>query len=213
MSAGYAAMAKKLKPPKGAKRAGPIERTDAALGAAAARHRKAPVVRALRTVTEIADQPPMLALCAATIVAGAVLRKPRLLRAGLRMLASEAVATGTKALVKHYVARTRPGTMLKKGRYALHKDGGDKDAGPWNSFPSGHTAGAVAVGRAFVREYPGAAPAVGLAVATVAAVQPFTGAHFPSDVAAGGLIGLTSEAVVDGVAQIARWPATNASTS
>lgn len=190
----------RLKAPRGAKRAGSLERTDAALGKAAAQYRKTPVVKALGWFGDLADQPPLIAACAATIVAGAALRKPRLLRAGLRMLASEGVATGAKALAKHYVSRTRPGKMLKDGRYALEKDkDGSKDAGPWNSFPSGHTAGAFAVGRALLREYPAAAPVAAAAVAVVALIQPFTGAHFPSDVAAGGAIGLASEAMVDGV--------------
>lgn len=195
---------KKLTVPKGAERAGPIERADAALGKAAAEYRKTPVVKAIGKLGDLADQPPLFAVCAAAIAAGAVLRKPRLLRAGLRMLASEGAATGAKALAKHFIARTRPGTMLRDGRYALEKDkDGSKDAGPWNSFPSGHTAGAFAVGRALIREYPAAAPVVAAAVAVVALIQPFTGAHFPSDVAAGGAVGLASEAAVDGAMRLA----------
>lgn len=191
-------MAKKLKPPKGAERAHKIERMDAALGHAASRYREHPLVRALGSVAELADQPPLITACVATIALGAATRRPRLLRAGLRMLASELVATGAKALVKHHVARTRPGTMRERGRYARHADKhGARDEGPWNSFPSGHTAGAVAVGRALTREYPAAAPAVAGACALAAGAQLPTGAHFPIDVLAGGIVGLTSEALVD----------------
>lgn len=189
----------RLKTPKGAKRAGTIERTDAALGAAAVKHRGSRPVRVVGWLAGIADQPPMFAISAATIAGGLLLRRPQLIRAGVRMLASEAVATGAKGLIKHYVARTRPRTMLKDGRYAAHGDDGARDEGPWNSFPSGHTAGAVAVGRALVREYPAAAPLVTVAVGAIALVQPFTGAHFPSDVAAGAVTGWASEAAVDGV--------------
>lgn len=192
----------KLKTPRGAERASRLERIDAAVTHAAVKQGKHPVLRATATIAELADQPPLFAICLGTVVAGVALRRPRLLRAGLRMLASEAVATGAKALVKRYVARTRPGKMLKDGRYALHHDKhGDKNEGPWNSFPSGHTAGAVAVGRALVREYPSAAPAAAAAVAVVAAIQPFSGAHFPSDVAAGGAVGWASEAAVDALAR------------
>ena len=192
----------KLKTPHQAEEASRLERADAALAHAATRHRKHPVVRVAGVVAEVADQPPLMTLCAATLVVGALLKQPRLVRAGARMLASEVVATGAKAVVKRFVARTRPGKMLEDGRYVLHHDKrGDKNEGPWNSFPSGHTAGAVAVGRALVREYPSAAPAVGLGVALVAVIQPFIGAHFPSDVAAGAAVGLGSEAVVDAVAR------------
>jgi membrane-associated phospholipid phosphatase len=200
--AGSAGMAKKLKPPKAAKRASAPERIDAALGHAAMAHRKHPLVRALGAAGEIADQPPLIAIGVVTSVAGAAARNPRLLRAGLRMLASELVATGAKALIKHHIARTRPGTMRKQGRYALHVDGkGKKDDGPWNSFPSGHTAGAVAVTRALAREYPAAAPALAAGATGVALAQLPTGAHFPSDVAAGAALGLASEALVDQVAR------------
>lgn len=187
----------KLKAPKGAKSAGKIERVDAALGAAAAHCRGNPAVRAAGWLAEVADQPPLFAISAATIIGGIALRRPRLVRAGVRMLASEAVATGAKALIKHHVARTRPRHMLKRGRYALDRDDGARDEGPWNSFPSGHTAGAVAVGRALAREYPQTTPFVAAAVTAIAVIQPFIGAHFPSDVAAGGVAGWASEMAVD----------------
>lgn len=191
----------RLKPPKAAARASQVERIDAAVSKALLRHRQNPAVRVLGTASEAADQPPLIGICLATIGAGAALRRPRLLRAGLRMLASEFVATAAKAVIKHHVNRTRPHKMLKEGRYALHADGkGSKDEGPWNSFPSGHTAGAVAVGRALTREYPAALPAAGLAMATVALVQLPRGKHFTSDVIAGAVIGTASEALVNLVA-------------
>lgn len=192
-------MARKLpKSPKGARRAGRIERTDVALATAAARHRDKPAIRAARMVVEIADQPPLIALGIATLAVGALLRKPRLLRTGIRMLASEIVATGAKSLIKQHVARTRPNKALKDGRYAHHLDESrERTEGPWSSFPSGHTAGAAAVARAITREYPAAAPYAAAGAAFVGAMQPFIGAHYPSDVAAGAVTGLASEKLVD----------------
>ena len=64
-------------------------------------------------------------------------------------------------------------------------------------FPSGHTAGAVAVARACARHYPPArAPAYAWA-AGVAAAQVPRCAHYPSDVAGGALVGLAAEAAAD----------------
>ena len=193
---------KKLKPPKAAKRASKVERIDAAVSTRLMEYRANRVVRALGVAGEAADQPPLFAASLLTLGAGALLRQPRLLRAGARMLASELVATGIKAAVKHHVNRTRPHKMLKDGRYALHADEkGSKDEGPWNSFPSGHTAGAVAVGRAVTREYPEAMPASGLAATLVAAIQLPRGQHFVSDIVAGGAIGWVSEALVNAAAR------------
>lgn len=192
----------KLKPPRAAARASKGERLDAAVSKELVRYRENPVVRALGTASEAADQPPLIGICLATIGAGAALRRPRLLRAGLRMLASELVATAAKAAIKHHVNRTRPHKMLREGRYSLHTDGrGSKDEGPWNSFPSGHSAGAVAVGRALTREYPAALPVTGLAMTTVALVQLPRGRHFVSDVIAGAAIGWVSEALVNAAAR------------
>jgi membrane-associated phospholipid phosphatase len=193
---------KKLKTPKAARRASKLERIDAALSTELMRHRENRAVRVLGLISEAADQPPLFGASFAAIGAGAVLRSPRLFRAGLRMLASELVATGIKGAVKHHVNRTRPHKMLEDGRYDLHTDGeGSKDEGPWNSFPSGHTAGAVATGRAVSREYPDAAPAAGLSALLVAAIQLPRGKHFVSDVIAGALIGTASEALVHAAAQ------------
>lgn len=187
-----------MKPPKAARRASKAERIDAALSKALVVYRDNPALRVAGAASEAADQPPLIALCVATVAAGAVLRHPRLLRAGLRMLASEGVATGVKSVIKRHVNRTRPHKMLRDGRYSLHTDGkGSKNEGPWNSFPSGHTAGAVAVARAATREYAAAVPAAGLAATLVALVQLPRGRHFASDVLAGAVIGWASEAVVN----------------
>lgn len=189
---------KALKTPRAARRASKPERFDAALSKELVRYRDNPAVRILGTASEAADQPPLIGLCLMTAAAGAALRQPRLMRAGLRMLASEMVATGAKAVIKHYVNRTRPQKMLRDGRYSLHADEkASKDEGPWNSFPSGHTAGAVAVARAFTREYPAARVTAGVAATLVALIQLPRGRHFASDVVAGAAIGLVSEAMVD----------------
>ncbi|MDT8759135.1 phosphatase PAP2 family protein [Sphingomonas psychrotolerans] len=193
---------KKLKAPKAARRASKAERIDAAVSTELMRHRANRAVRALGWVSEAADQPPLIGASLAAIGAGAILRRPRLLRTGLRMLASELVATAIKGAVKHHINRTRPHKMLEDGRYALDTDAkGSKDEGPWNSFPSGHTAGAMAVGRAVSREYPQAAQGAGVATALVALIQLPRGKHFVSDVIAGAVIGAVSEAVVDAAAR------------
>ncbi|WP_258056087.1 phosphatase PAP2 family protein [Streptomyces sp. Ru62] len=77
-----------------------------------------------------------------------------------------------------------------------------------SSFPSGHTAAAVAFTAAVVPSWPlaGALCAVPAALVAVERVQ--SGAHYPSDVAAGAAVGLVSAWLVRHLPQLAlrRWP-------
>lgn len=171
-----------------------IETADRKVARAAGSERDTAWMKVVGQASELADQPPLIALSAATIAAGVLLGKARLARTGIRMLASHWLATQAKSFIKHRVDRTRPFVMLGGDSYHAHK--GHSHAKRENSFPSGHTAGAVAVARAVARDYPASAP-LGYAAATAAgAVQLPRGAHFLSDVLAGAAIGLLAEAAV-----------------
>lgn len=61
-----------------------------------------------------------------------------------------------------------------------------------SSFPSGHTAAAVAFTAAVAPAWPAASAACAVPAAMVALERVQSGAHYPSDVAAGAAIGLTS---------------------
>lgn len=152
-----------------------------------------PVVKVAGWLSEVADQPPTVTINLATVTAGLVLHDRRLTRTGIRMLVAHGIATAAKAAIKHNIDRARP--ILFAGREAHRPTPGERDEGPHNSFPSGHTAGAVAVARAVARDYPGAARPAYAAAAGVAAIQIPRGTHFPIDVAAGAVIGWAAEAV------------------
>lgn len=172
-----------------------IEKADVKVAQAAADVQDTPPIRALAALAEIGDQPPLLALSAFAAAAGLWRGDRRLIRAGVRMLAAETVATIAKDVIKRSVARTRPEMLIEEGRYEM-KRGGPYE-GKWNSFPSGHTAGAVAVSRALVREFPEAKLPAYAAAATIAAAQVPACNHYPSDIGAGAIVGWLSEAVVD----------------
>ena len=157
----------------------------------AARHDDGPVLRAAGKLTELADQPPLIALSAGTIVLGAVMRRAGVVRVGMRMLASHLLATGVKTVLKSGIDRTRPARALRDG-YHVGKGNGTDDPS-LNSFPSGHTAGAVAVAEAIAAGNRRAAIPARLAAAGVAALQPSRGKHYVSDVLAGAVIGLAAE--------------------
>lgn len=161
---------------------------------AAAAHRGHPAAKTAGLLAEVADQPELIAASVGTLVVGLATRRGDLIRGGARMLTAHLVATAAKAVVKHSFDRTRPARAMKDGRHRFEPgDSGDHEL---NSFPSGHTAGAVAVARAVSRDIDGAAPPLALATGAIAATQPVTGAHYLSDVVAGAVIGWASEAVV-----------------
>jgi membrane-associated phospholipid phosphatase len=125
---------------------------------------------------------------------GLLTRDPRLARRGGHLAASVALATLLKGTVKRALSRTRPNVLLDQGRYRVEPLGPDE--GPWHSFPSGHTAGSVALARAVARCWPGARWPAYAGAAAVGMAQVPRGAHYPSDVLAGVVVGVAAEAVV-----------------
>jgi len=161
----------------------------------AARHRNATPVRFAGFIGEIADQPQLITASIGTMAAGLIVRRPDLIRGGARMLLAHLVATAAKTVIKRSFDRTRPEKALHDGHHRFEP--GDSHDHELNSFPSGHTAGAVAVARAAAREIDGIAAPAALSAGAIAALQPATGHHYLSDVIVGGAIGLAAEFVVD----------------
>lgn len=152
-------------------------------------------VQALDRLGKLGDQPELRIISGALIVAGALFGNRRLARAGVRMLVAHEAATAAKGAVKTEIDRARPGVATTAK--ARKPSRGKSKAKALTSFPSGHSAGAIAVARAFSREYPeyGAA-AIGTA-SLVAASQVPRCAHYPTDVVAGIVVGLAAETAVD----------------
>lgn len=186
-----------------------IERADIAVAQGAGGLRDHPVVRALGKASEMADQPPLVAASLVMLGAGLISRRPAIALAGLRMLTAHAAATGMKAVVKRSVDRSRPDVLIDEGRYVLAE--GEHDEPRYNSFPSGHTAGAVAVAEAIARTLPGAAWPLRAWALTIAALQIPRSTHYPSDVGAGAAIGVAGDRLVRLAESAARrrhraWP-------
>lgn len=192
------AMAKKKS--KAARPADKLMDLDKAAHDAARPWRETAPVRALSWFSELGDQPQMLTLSGGVLALGVVRADARMVRAGARMVAAHLLATAAKNFVKRRVDRTRP-------RSAAGEDGhkpkpGRTDSKEETSFPSGHSAGALAVASAFAREYPKhRLPALG-AGGLIALAQIPRCAHYPTDVGAGVAIGVASEALIAWL-----WPA------
>lgn len=180
---------------------GPLEQADREAGAKAARHRDHPVVRALGGASEIADQIPLTLLCGTVMLGGVLAGRGRVAQAGARMMAAHILANVAKRAVKDRFRRTRPNTMIDEQTYRC--ESGEGRDGAETSFPSGHTAGAVAVAAILAHDLPRlAAPGWG-AAALVSGIQVPRGAHYPGDVAAGAVLGWVAARVVR-----ALWPGT-----
>lgn len=172
-----------------------VERADVKAAETLGRHRHDPAIRALGGLSEIADQAPALAVCGAVLAGGLVWGKPGVAEAGARMLASVLVATAIKGVVKKFVSRARPHVLLDEGRYGFEPFG--RTGGDWHSFPSGHTADAVAAARGLARALPELSTPAYAAAAGIGAVQVPRAKHYPLDVAAGAAIGIAAEFIVD----------------
>ena len=176
-----------------------VHRADRTVAKRAHQPQDTAVMRTTRLIAEAGDQPPLIALSIATLAFGLVTRRPRVAEAGARMLASHLLATGIKNIVKHSIDRTRPKAVHEGEGYRLTP--GKDRSHEQTSFPSGHTAGAVAVARAAARVWPEGTPVLAAAATGIGALQLPIGKHYASDVAAGAVVGLVSEAIVDRAAQ------------
>jgi membrane-associated phospholipid phosphatase len=170
---------------------------DAAALDAVRPYRDSKGVEALSWYAKLGDQPQMLTLSGAVLALGVLRAERRMIRAGARMIASHLLATAAKNFIKHRIDRTRPRSAT--GADGHHMKPGRKRSKEETSFPSGHSAGATAVARAFAREYPDRALPALAAGGLIALAQIPRCAHYPTDVGAGIAIGLAAEAAVAAV--------------
>ncbi|WP_426267385.1 phosphatase PAP2 family protein [Sphingomonas sp. LHG3443-2] len=182
--------------------AAPVEEVDAAVADVLIPHAEKAATRALGAVSDLSDQEPLYAASASVLVTAAVLRDGPTWRTGTRILASHLLATALRGVIKKMVDRTRPEAAARRGDYVLRE--GERHESDFNSFPSGHTAGAVAVAMAVGRDNPGARlPAISLAAVSGAA-QILRSRHYVTDVVAGAVIGIIADELIDAVIVRAR---------
>jgi membrane-associated phospholipid phosphatase len=152
--------------------------------------RKARVVRQLVPVAD--DLKPWLAATPLLILRR---RGPRAVLSGWLAVA---LAAALSAAAKHAIQRARPDAMLLQDRVVA----GDEPSTP--SFPSTHTSQAVAFTGATIAVRPDTAWLLGPLAIFVAWSRLAGGRHYPSDVAAGALVGAVAAAAVTGVRRVRR---------
>ena len=153
------------------------------------------LLTALHVFSKLGDQPQLRLISGALLAAGTFAGSDRLVRAAGRMIIAHELATLAKDAVKTDVDRKRPRSAERRSEKKPRK--GDHQSKEMTSFPSGHTAGSIAVARAFSREFPEyGAVAIGTALLIAATLVPRR-SHYPTDIAAGLALGLAAEKLVD----------------
>ncbi|MGC9500303.1 phosphatase PAP2 family protein [Streptomyces sp. WG7] len=177
---------------------GDLRAVDGALYAAVAATSTPTLDRALRRLSHAADHSKVsLGIAAALAMTGA---RPR--RAALAGVGAVAVASASSNLLgKRLVRRARPdreAARVTVDRYVPMPASA--------SFPSGHTASAVAFATAVGVVLPAAAVPLGALAGAVGYSRVHTGVHYPGDVAAGAVLGIASAAAALAMAAAAPVP-------
>jgi membrane-associated phospholipid phosphatase len=161
-----------------------VERVDSAVYAAIAGTPTPELDGALSRLSRAADYSRLsIAIAAALAVAGG----PRGRRAAIRGLAAVALtATIVNALIKPVLRRRRPDRAA-----ASVPLGRQVEMPASRSFPSGHSAAAFAFATGTGRELPWTTPPLSALAGLVAYSRVHTGVHYPIDVIAGSLCGIT----------------------
>ncbi|CAL9655271.1 phosphatase PAP2 family protein [Streptomyces sp. enrichment culture] len=184
---------------------GELRAVDGALYAAVAATSTPTLDRALRRLSRAADHSKVsLGIAAALALGGARARRAALVGVGAVAVAS----VSTNLLGKRLVHRARPdreAARVTVDRYVPMPASA--------SFPSGHTAAAVAFATAVGVVLPEAAVPLGALAGAVGYSRVHTGVHYPGDVAAGAVLGIASAAAALAAATSARVRQPNAFTA
>jgi membrane-associated phospholipid phosphatase len=173
-----------------------LQSLDGALYAAVAGTKTPTLDAGLRRLSAAADHSKI-----SMAVAGMLAARPgRSRRAAVLGLAAVALASVSANLVgKQVVHRPRPdreAALVVPGRVVPMPHSA--------SFPSGHTASAVAFAGAVGAALPGTGVPLGVLACVVGYSRVHTGVHYPGDVMAGAVLGVASAALVRAASE--RWP-------
>ncbi|MFI8189348.1 phosphatase PAP2 family protein [Streptomyces sp. NPDC085946] len=179
-----------------------LRAVDGALYAAVAATPTPTLDRALRRLSHAADHSKISFAIAAALALGE--GRPR--RAALAGVGAIAVASASANLLgKRLVRRARPDREAARVTVDRHVPMPESA-----SFPSGHTASAVAFATAVGVVLPPAAVPLGALAGAVGYSRVHTGVHYPGDVAAGAVLGIASAAAslaaaAAATAESSRW--------
>jgi undecaprenyl-diphosphatase len=137
-------------------------------------------------------------------IAGSLIRNPTLSEVGIHVTESYAAAGVGVLLVKGIAGRARPYTVSAEHAYDFELGRGFPHREPYSSFPSGHATGSFAFASSITveaaRHWPEHATLIGVLAYSGAFLdgvsRVYRDSHWPSDVAAGALVGTMSGLLV-----------------
>ncbi|MFN7972403.1 MAG: phosphatase PAP2 family protein [Acidobacteriota bacterium] len=132
------------------------------------------------------------------MVAGRIVRRTGLYRAGRDAFVANAAAALSAQLAKHLIGRRRL-SLLEENVLAI----GPTMRSGFDSFPSGHAATSFAVAMVLCRHRPGLRVPAAAIASLVAITRVVHRSHWCTDVAAGALLGI-AVGTVSGI-PVARW--------
>ncbi len=158
------------------------ELVDRALYAAVARTSTPHLDAAMRVLSRAADHSKLSMAVAGTLALAGGQSGRRAARVGLACVAVTSAASNVvvKPLARRRRPAPRPRSIAPKRRIPMPRS---------RSFPSGHTATAVAFASAVGRVMPGASAPLHALAALVGYSRVHTGVHYPADVVSGALLG------------------------
>lgn len=140
----------------------------------------------------------LVAISVALLVVGWLISKPILKTTGIETLLAHGIAALLSNGLKHLVGRPRP-KFVHSGEWQFTPSW----ASGLDSFPSGHTTVSFAVATVLAKRFPAFGPLCVSVAAFVALSRVLRGAHFPTDVMGGAVLGVLSGSIAS--APLKQW--------
>ena len=140
----------------------------------------------------------LIALSIVLSAAGWIVARPTFMTAGIQTLLAHGIVALLSNGLKHLIGRPRP-KFVHSGEWEFTPSW----ASGLDSFPSGHASASFAVATVLAKRFPALGPLCLSVAAFVALSRVFRGAHFPTDVLGGAVLGVLSGSIAS--APLKQW--------
>ncbi len=146
----------------------------------------------------IGEGSQLIVLSIVLFAAGWIVSRPTFMTAGIQTLLAHGIAALLSNGLKHLIGRPRP-KFVHSGEWQFTPSW----ASGLDSFPSGHATASFAVATVLAKRFPAFGPLCLSIAALVALSRVLRGAHFPTDVVGGAVLGVLSGSIAS--APLKQW--------